>query len=45
MTLLTDKYIRALSPKNDKQYAVSDKGIGCVRGLSFMINPGGTKVF
>lgn len=45
MKNLTDKNIRALSPIKDKQYAVSDTGTGCVRGLSVMINPGGTKVF
>lgn len=45
MKNITDKNIRALSPIKGKQYAVSDTGTGSVRGLSIMINPGGTKVF
>ena len=45
MTILTDKSIRALAPKVGKQYSISDTGTGSVRGLSLMVNPGGTKVF
>lgn len=45
MTSLTDKTIRALKPQSGKQYSLSDKGSGSVRGLSLMVNPGGTKVF
>ena len=45
MRSLTDKTIRALAPKKGEQYSTSDNGTGSVRGLSLMVNPGGTKVF
>lgn len=45
MQILTDKSVRALVPKEGKQYSISDYGTGSVRGLSILISPGGTKVF
>ena len=41
----TDKKLRSLPPRRDRQYQAWDSGSGSTRGLSVLVSPTGTKSF